>query len=81
AKISLKVAPDEATANGTRRTLARGLETILRLLHPIMPFITEEIWQRIAKQACADDVDSISRRPWPQPDPARMDEEAEARIA
>ena len=80
AKVSLK-GDDAQAAQATRRTLARGLETILRLLHPIMPFITEEIWQRIAPQAGADEVDSISRRPWPQADEERIDARAEEDIA
>ncbi len=47
AKISLQ-SEDEALQRGTRKTLLTVLETVLRLAHPIMPFITEEIWQRVA---------------------------------
>jgi len=68
---------DPATARATRHTLARVLETTLRLLHPIAPFISEEIWQRVRVPAGVDSG-SISRRPWPQPGPTDAAAEADA---
>ncbi|UAW97874.1 valine--tRNA ligase [Halopseudomonas nanhaiensis] len=64
---------------GTRRTLVRVLETILRLAHPFMPFITEEIWQRIKGQA-GKQGDTIMLQPWPVADENRIDADAEADI-
>jgi valyl-tRNA synthetase len=70
---------DGATQRGTRRTLVRVLETLLRLLHPIMPFITEEIWQRVAPLA-GKTGDTIMLQAFPQPDASRIDEGALADI-
>jgi valyl-tRNA synthetase len=61
---------------GTRRTLVRVLEVALRLAHPFMPFITEEIWQRIAPLAGIEGK-TIMLQPWPVANEARIDQGAE----
>ena len=69
---------------GTRRTLIRVLEVALRLAHPFMPFITEEIWQRIKAQAgClqgGERGDTIMLQAWPVANESRIDAAAEGDI-
>ena len=72
-------ASDESK-RGTRRTLVRVLETLLRLLHPIMPYITEEIWQSVAPLA-GRNGDTIVLQPYPEADQERIDPEAEREMA
>jgi valyl-tRNA synthetase len=64
---------------GTRRTLIRVLEVALRLAHPFMPFITEEIWQRIKTQAGVSG-DTIMLQAWPVANESRIDAAAEGDI-
>ena len=61
---------------GTRRTLVRVLEVALRLAHPFMPFITEEIWQRIKAQAGVSG-ETIMLQAWPVANESRLDTDAE----
>ncbi|WP_277252242.1 valine--tRNA ligase [Neptunomonas phycophila] len=64
---------------GTRRTLVRVLEVVLRLAHPIMPYITEEIWQQV-KGLTGQEGDTIMLQPYPVADLSKRDEQAESDI-
>ncbi len=80
AKAVLQNEASDAAARGhARHTLVTVLESLLRLLHPLMPFITEEIWQKIAPLAGADG-DSIMLAGYPEAAPGDPDAEAEAEL-
>nr|MDT0251403.1 valine--tRNA ligase [Endozoicomonas sp.] len=68
-----------AQKRGTRRTLVRVLETIMRLAHPFMPYITEEIWQNI-KVSAGVEGETLMLQSFPVADPSQIDEQAEQDI-
>lgn len=79
AKVQIQNGTD-AEKRATRRTLLRVLETILRLAHPIMPFITEEIWQTIGPMSGRSGP-SIMLQAYPKAQPNKIDETSEAWVA
>jgi len=74
--VLMKDDSSDAAKRGTRQTLVRVLETILRINHPIMPFITEELWQKVAPLAGIEG-DTIMSQGYPKSDEKLIDKTAE----
>ncbi|NOX69623.1 MAG: valine--tRNA ligase [Gammaproteobacteria bacterium] len=71
--------PTDAQRRGTRQTLLEVLESLLRLLHPLMPFITEEIWLEVSGRSSTAD-DTIMLQPFPETQDEWQDDEAEEEL-
>ena len=88
-KPRLQPGAERATALAARETLAEVLDASLRLLHPIIPFVTEELWCHLKETARATglraaeamDAEALIVAPWPEGDAARRDEAVEAEMA
>jgi len=88
-KPRLQEGAEPATALAARETLAAVLDASLRLLHPVVPFISEELWQHLKRTAQATglraagamDAEALIVAPWPAGDAARRDEALEAQVA
>ncbi|MGL4602811.1 MAG: class I tRNA ligase family protein, partial [Iodobacter sp.] len=79
AKVQLQ-SGNEAQQRATRRTLVRVLEETLRMAHPIIPFITEELWQVVAPLANAKQTESIMVADWPVADLSQISPAADAQV-
>jgi valyl-tRNA synthetase len=76
-----------ASKPAVQRVLAHGLDTLMRLLHPMIPFLTEEVWQRLGEVAPhrglrepTEAAGSVMIARWPEPETARQDDQIEAQF-
>ncbi|MCK5653405.1 MAG: class I tRNA ligase family protein, partial [Gemmatimonadetes bacterium] len=70
----------EGSREAARTTLITAFDGILRLLHPLIPYVTEELWQKLPWPEGLERPEALIVAPWPEGDPAREDPEAETRM-
>ncbi|MEQ1858208.1 MAG: valine--tRNA ligase, partial [Longimicrobiales bacterium] len=80
-KSRLGAGADAASREAARATLVHVLDQAMRLLHPVIPFVTAELWSSLPIPAGATRADDLIVAPWPEPDARRESTEAEARMA
>jgi valyl-tRNA synthetase len=80
-KPRLRGEDGEASREAARTTLITTFDGILRLLHPIIPFVTEELWQKLPWPEGEEKPEALIEASWPEGDEARLDGQAEARMA
>ncbi|MFU8856798.1 MAG: valine--tRNA ligase [Deferrisomatales bacterium] len=81
AKRPLHGSPEGTARRGTQQTLVRALDATFRLLHPFMPFVTEELWSRLPwPELLGKRPDCLARAPFPRPEDLPADEAATARV-
>ena len=79
-KPRMQGASGDESLQAARATLVAVLDSILRLLHPLTPFVTSALWERLPWPAGADRPEALIVAPWPEPDPGLVDEESERRL-
>ncbi len=79
AKVEIQTGND-AQQRGARRTLIRTLEAVLRLAHPLIPFVTEELWQTVAPIAGRKTHESIMLAAYPRAEEYKLDPASEAKV-
>ena len=70
----------DESLQAARATLVAVLDGILRLLHPLTPFVTSALWERLPWPSGADRPEALIVAPWPESDPSLVDEESERRL-